>query len=264
MLGASTFDKVLWVVTFLLNTGILALLLYRKSLRVFPFFSLYLLLNLFQGVVLLEAYQAWGFISREAIRIGWSSQGFISLARALAVAEICYLVLAKFTGIWRLAWRLLAAAAALVALYTFALSRGRGTWQFAILNLDRGLELMMATVIVLLFVFVRYYEVVVQSSLRTLAIGFFLYSAFRVLDDSILERWWRPYGPLWNLIGTLTFLASLLLWGWALLQKEQYVALEPELLPEDQYHSLSPAINARLKNLNERLGHFFKAQGERL
>lgn len=261
MFGASTFDKVLWGLIFLLNTGILALLLCRKNLRVLPFFFLYMALNLFQGIVLLSAYQAWGFISREAIRIGWSTQGLISLARALAVAEICYLILAKFTGIWRLAWRLLVSAASLVALYTFALSRGRGSWQLAILNLDRGLELMMATVIVLLFLFVRYYEVVVHSSIRTLAIGFFLYSAFRVLDDSILGRWWRPYEPLWNLIGMLTFMASLLLWGWGLRQKQQYAISEPALLSEDHYRSLSPVINARLRNLNKRLSRFRGAQG---
>lgn len=262
MSAAVTFEQLLWGLTFFLNTGLIALLVYRKNYGTFPFFSLYVLLNFFQGPVLFSAYKAWGFFSREAIQIAWSAQGLVSLARAVAVAEICYLVLAKFTGIWRLAWRLLAAAVAVVVLYTWALSRG--SWQFAILNMDRGLELVMATVIVLLFLFVKYYEVVVQPSIRTLAIGFFLYSAFRVLDDSILDRWWRTSGPLWNLLATLTFLASLLLWGWALRQKQQSAALEPELLPEDQYHSLSPAINARLKNLNERLGHFWSTQGEKI
>lgn len=262
MLEAVTFEQALWGLTFLLNTGLIALLVYRKNLRVFRFFSLYVLLNFLQGAVLFSAYKAWGFFSWEAIKIAWSAQALVSLARTAAVAEICYLVLAKFTGIWRLAWRLLAGAAGVVALYTWALSRG--SWQFAILSLDRGLELVMATVIVLLFVFVRYYEVVVQSSIRTLTIGFFLYSAFRVLDDSILDRWWHTSGPLWNLVGTLTFLASLLLWGWALREKREHSAVEPGLLPEDQYHSLSPAINARLKNLNERLGHFWSTQGEKI
>lgn len=257
-----TVEKVLWGVSVFLNTGLVAILVYRKNYRVFPFFFLYLLLNFFEAVVLFGAYQAWGFFSRKGIQIAWSAQGLVSLARAVAVAEVCYLILAKFKGIWRLAWRLLAAAAALVALYTWATSRGR--WQFAILNLDRGLELVMATVIVLLFVFVRYYEVAVQPSIRTLATGFFLYSAFRVLDDSILERLWRTYGPTWNLLGTLAFLASLMLWSWALGQKQEQTASEPALLPEENYRSVSPAINARLKNLNERLGRFWGAQGEKI
>jgi hypothetical protein len=259
---APTFERVLWGVTFLLNTGLVALLVYRKNYRVFPFFFLYLLLNLLEAFVLFGAYQAWGFFSRKAMQIAWSAQGLVSLARAVAVAEICYLVLAKFRGVWRLAWRLLAAAAAvLVALYTAATARGR--WHFAMVNLDRGLELLIATVVVMLFVFVRYYEVDVQSSIRTLAIGFFLYSDFRVLNDSILERLWRTYTPLWNRLGTLTFLVSLLLWSWALSHKLEQTALEPALLPEEHYHSLSPAINTRLKNLNERLDHFWDAQRQK-
>ena len=258
---ALTFEKVLWGVSFFLNTGLLALLVYGKKHRVLPFFVLYLLLNFLQAIVLFGAYQAWGFFSREGIRIAWTTQGLVSLARTAAVAEICYLVLAKFRGIWRLAWRLLTAVATLVALNTMATSRG--SWQFAILNLDRGLELLMATVIVLLFLFVRYYEVAVQPSIRMLATGFFLYSAFRVLDDSILERLWHTYGPLWNVLGTLTFLATLLLWSWALRQKQEQTTPELPLLPKDHYRSLSPAINVRLKNLNERLGNFWDAQGEK-
>lgn len=262
MFEALTFEQVLWGLTFFLNAGIIALLVYRGNQRIVPFFFLYMLLNLFQGIVLFSAYEAWGFFSREARQVAWSAQGLVSLARAMAVAEICYLVLAKFRGIWRLAWRLLAAAAALVALNTWALSRG--SFRSAILSLDRGLELVMATVIVLLFLFVRYYEVAVQPSTRTMAIGFFLYSAFRVMDDSILERWWQSYGPLWNLLGTLAFLASLLLWAWVLKEKQTQTAQALELLPEDQYRSLSPVINARLKNLNERLSRFGGAQGREI
>lgn len=256
------FVQVLWGLTFFLNTGIIALLVYRKNQGVLPLFSLYMVLNLLQGIIVFSAYKSWGFLSREALQIAWSAQGLVSLARAAAVAEICYLALARFRGIWRLAWRLLAGAAAVVALNTWAWSRGN--WHSAILNLDRGLELVMATVIVLLFLFVRYYEVIVKLSIRTFAIGFFLYSAFRVLDDSILERWWGASVSLWNLIGTLTFLASLLLWSWALLQKQQHTIPDPELLSGGHYHSLSPAINARLKDLNGRLDRFWSAQGEEI
>lgn len=248
------FEKVLWGVSFFLNAGLIALLVYRKYSRVFPFFFLYVFLNFLEAIVLFGTYQAWGFFSRKGMQIAWSAQGLVSLARAVAVAENCYLVLAKFRGIWQLAWRLLAAAAVLVAVYTWA--SARGSWQFAILNLDRGLELVIATVIVLLFVFVRYYEVDVQPRIRTLATGFFLYSAFRVLDDTILEPW-RTYGPLWNVLGTLTFLATQLLWIWALGQKQEQTAPGPELLSEDDYRSWSPSINARLKKLNERLRRFW-------
>lgn len=261
MIGNLTLSYVLWDVTFLLNFGLGVVLVSSKNHRVFPFFSAYILVNFLQGIVVFETYRHWGFLSPEAKEIAWSAQGLVTLLRAVAVAEICYLVLAKFSGIWRLAWRLLAGSAALVAVYTWAVSRGG--LQFAILNLDRSLELVMAATIVLMFVFSRYYEVAVPQAIRTLAIGFFLYSGFRVLDDSILERWSHAYAPMWNLLGTMTFLASLLIWVWALRLAQQPEMSEPELLPKDHYQSLSPAINARLKNLNERLGHYWGVEGEK-
>lgn len=261
MIGNPTLNDVLWGLTFLLNVGLVVVLASSKNHRVFPFFSAYILLNLFQGIILFEAYRHWGFLSSEAKEIAWSAQGLVALLRAIAVAEICYLVLAKFSGIWSLAWRLLVGSAALVALYTWAASRGG--LQFAILNLDRGLELVMAAVIVVMLVFSRYYEVAVPQAIRTLAIGFFLYSGFRVLDDSLLERWWGAFAPLWNLLGAVTFLASLLIWVWALRLAQQHTMSEPALLPKDHYQSLSPAINARLKNLNERLGHYWGVKGEK-
>jgi hypothetical protein len=256
-----TFDRILWGVTFFVNTGLVVLLGYRKNWRIFPFFFLYALLNFFQGIVLLETYRIWGFRSAASMRVAWTAQGLVTLARAAAVAEICHRILARFRGIWGLAWRILAAAAALMSLYSWAVSRG--SWQFAILNLDRGLELVMASVIVLLFVFARYYEVVVEPAARTLAIGFFLYSCFRVLNDTVLEGWLHRYTTLWNLLGALAFLASMLLWSWVFSRTLPGTAFEPELLPENLYRRVVPEINTRLDALNKQLGHFWRTEGKK-
>ncbi|PYU13016.1 MAG: hypothetical protein DMG37_11635 [Acidobacteria bacterium] len=260
---AETFgiDKLFWGLTFFLNAGLVILVLYRKNVRVFPFFFLYALLDLAHGVVIFESYRIWGFNSATSRNIAWGTQGLVTFARALAVAEGCYRILAKFRGIWELAWRTLVTAGVFVSFYAWAVSRG--SWQFAILNLDRSLELVIASVIVLLFLFARYYEVAVQPTVRTLVTGFFLYSCFRIVNDSILERWLHTYATLWNFFGTVTFLASLLLWIWALRLTQQQTAAEPELLPEDHYRSLSPAINARLRGLNEQLSHFWYAEGKK-
>lgn len=261
MVGLLTFDRLLWGVTFFLHTGLVVLLVYRKNYRVFPFFFIYALLNFLQGIVLVETYRIWGFRSTVSMQIAWSAQGAVAVARAVAVAEICHRILAKFHGIWGLAWRMLFAAAALITLYAWAVSRG--SWPFAILNLDRGLELVMASVIVLLFVFAKHYEVAVEPAIRTLAIGFFLYSCFRVLNDTVLERLLHRYTTLWNLLGALAFLASMLLWSWVFSRTQPGRAFEPELLPENLYRRVVPEINARLSALNEQLGHFWHTEGKK-
>ena len=261
MSQALTFERVLWCVTFSLNAGLVVLLVSRKNHRVFPFFSLYALVNVLQGIVLFEIYRTLVFGSQASILVAWGTQFAVTMARALAVAELCHRTLAKYQGVWKFARLLLLVAAGIVAAAAWAFSRGN--WRSAILSFDRGLELAMASAIVLLFVFARYYDVRLESAVRTLATGFFLYSGFRVLNNTLAEGLLTNSTGLWNLLGTLTFLASLLLWIWALRLTQQQTAAEPELLPEDHYRSLSPAINARLRSLNEQLSHFWYAEGKK-
>jgi hypothetical protein len=261
MQGVFTVERVLWTVIFFSKAGLVALLLYRRNHRFFPFLFIYAFLNFLQSIAIFESYRIWGFDSNAAMGVAWGTQGLVTFARGVAVAEICHRILAKFRGIWGLAWRLLLAAAAFISFYAWAVSRG--SWPFAILNLDRGLELAMATVIVFLFVFARHYEVGVESDVRTAAIGFFLYSCFRVLNDTILEGWLHRYATLWNLLGTLSFLASMLLWSWAFRRTQPATAFATERVPEDLYRTLAPEINARLRELNEQLRHFGHAEGKR-
>lgn len=252
------FERLLWGISFFLNVALVFLVLYRRNQRVYPFFCIYAISAVFQNILLYESYRIWGFYSQASVRVAWSTQALVTMARGLAVTEVCYRVLACYRGIWQLALRLLLAAAALVSLYSWAASRG--SWQFAILSLDRALELLMASVIALLFVFVRSYEVPMEPTARELGIGLFLYSSFRVLNDTMWGRWLDHYTVFWGLLGTLTFLASLLLWTWALRLSLHRTTAAPELLPESYYRSLSPVINARLKALEEQLDHFWQAE----
>lgn len=256
-----TFDRLLWGAGIFLNAGLVVLLVYRKNHRFFPFIFSYALLNLVQGFAFIEFYRIWEFGSATAFRLAWGTQGLVTFARALAVAEICHRILARYSGIWQLAWRLLLAVATAISLYAFTVARG--DLRFGILNMDRGLELAIATVIVLLFLFARHYEVDVEAAVRTLAVGFFLFSCFRVLDDTIFENWLHRYTELWNRLGMLAFLASLLLWSWALRRTQPRVTCEPEMLPEGLYHTLAPEINYRLKTLNEQLGQLWYARRNR-
>lgn len=256
-----TIHRVLWALAFLMNAALIALLFYRRNYRVFPFFFLYALLNILQGVVLFLTYRLWALSSAVSFKTAWGTQTLVVTVRALAVAEVCRRVLAKYRGIWALGWRIFLAIAMLVLVYSLA--AGRHSWQLVIVTADRSLELAMAAAVLGLFVFMRYYEVIIEPAARLLAIGFFLYSCFRVLNDTILERWLMPYATLWNLLGTVAFLASLLVWVWALRYTQSKMTLDPELYSENHYRSLSPEINTRLKTLNEQLRHFWYAEGRK-
>jgi hypothetical protein len=249
----ATLERVLWGVSFSLNLGLVFLLCYRKNYRIYPCFFLYALLNLLQGVVLFASQQLWGYDSAALFKIGWGTQGMVIMARALSVAEVCRHVLAKYRGIWGLGWRLSVATAAVVLAYSWAIAAHR--WYLFAVTADRCIELAIAVGILALLVFAHYYQVIIEPAARFLATGFFLYSCFQVLNDTILERWLQQYAALWNLLGTVAFVASMLLWGWALQLNRQKAVSQPQLLPGDYYRLLSPAVNARLKALDEQLGH---------
>lgn len=262
MTGIQPLEQIFWAIAMFLAVWLAIAIIRHESYGKFPFFFAYVLATLAQNVLFALSYRQWGFTSSASLKIAWGAQALVVSARALAVAEMCHQVLAKYRGVWKLAWRLLLTAATFILLYAWVASRG--SWQFAILNLDRGLELAIACVIVVLFVFARYYGIEVDAVARMLATGFFLYSSFRVVDDTILERWLHHYAALWNLAGTLAFIASILLWSWALRQQQPETASEPGLLSESLYRTLAPEINARLKALNERLSHLRSVQGRRI
>ena len=250
--------KMIWGVTAFLDAGLLVLLLYRKNYRAFPAFFVYVLFDFLQCFVLCASYWIWGFNSPVARQIGWGTEGIVMTARAVAVAEICQRVLAKYRGVWTLAKRLLILTALVVLLYSWAIAQGG--WEFAVLNGHRGIELAIASVIVILLLFTRYYGIVVEPAVRVLTIGFFLYSSFLVLNDTILERWLYRYSSRWNLLGTSAFLGSVLLWIWGLRERQPATTLEPRIHPEGIYSAAAPEINDRLRALNEHLERFWNIE----
>src|SRR5258708_20516524 len=137
--------------------------------RSHPLFPLYLTVNLLQTAVGLILYQGYGFTSWQTYPIIWTTQGLVVVARALVVGEVCYQILAKFTGIWGMAVRILslcAFAALILALYF-----GRRGYQLGIFALEIALEASMAALIADLFFFVRYYRGPLTPSTGLLAFG---------------------------------------------------------------------------------------------
>ena len=256
-----TLASLQWGSAFFLNAALIVLMLYRKNYRAFPFFFLFLLLDFLHGIVIFESYRIWGFNSLVSFKIAWGTRSLVIIAKTLAVAEICWRVLAQYRGIWALGKQILLAMAALVLVCSWALGQHR--WFLFAINADRGLHLATAAAILTLFLFMGYYKAPIESAPRLLAIGLFLYSCFNALNNTVFERWLTRYTTLWNLLGTIIFVASLLLWTWALRHTQPATTPTLELLPEDHYRSLSPEINARLKALNDHLSYFWNAEGKR-
>jgi hypothetical protein len=261
MAGITQYVEWLWALNVTAELGLFAFMATRKQYRTFPLFFYYLCVALLQSVVLFIAYRVWGFTAPISERFGWGTQGIVLCARALAIAEICWHLLGEYSGIWVLARRILLTFAFLVALYSILTAGWK--WEETVLKADRGMELTIVVVIVILFVFARYYEVVAEPALRALAIGFFLLSCFAVVNDTILQNKLKRYEDLWRLLGALAFLASLSLWFSAMRKALPIPTSRATLLPGEIYRTLAPEVNLRLRRLNEQLSKLGQGRARR-
>src|SRR5260370_32158062 len=251
----------MWAVNTATGVLVLVLLLVRKNYRAYPAFTFYILVNLAQAILLFMAYRRWGFSSRPSWLFAWGTQIVVACARALAVAEVGGHFLSRYPGIWAPARRLFLWCAGLVLLYSGLAVRHQ--LELALPSADRGLELAIAAVVVVLFVFARYYDLRPKSTDRSRAIGFCLYSCFRVLNDTISDRYLYGYAKLWSLLGMLAFFASLFLWCWALRKSHTEAATAEYLLPAGPDQILTPQSNLRLRSLNEQLSKICQTEGTR-
>ena len=251
----------MWLVNAATSVFLLVLLVARKNNRSYPAFTFYIFVNLLLGVLLLMVYRRWGFTSRPSWLFAWGLQPLVTCARGLAVAEVCRHFLSRYPGIWALAKRMLLACAGLVLLYSGLVARHQ--WDLALSSADRGLEMSIAAVIVVLFLFARHYDVQIEPTDRSLAIGFCLYSCFRALNDTVLERYLYGYETFWSLLGMLAFFASLTLWSWALRKERNPAAAKENLLPMGVYQTLAPHINLQLRLLNDELCKIWKVEVSR-
>lgn len=251
-----------WAVTTALELGLFIQLVRRKIFRDFPFFFAYLMSVIFQSAAVALLYWNANLDKLVVWKIAWLTQGLVVCMRSLVLLELNRTVLSRYIGIWALARRLFLCVAAAVLAYDLFLSRGK--WQWLIMNGIRGLELAMATVIVTMLLFARYYRVPVNQLQRALAVGLCLYSSFYVINYSLFEKIVQQYAVLWNFLGIFAFIASLLVWLMAANRYEQAEKV-PSLpaISAELYGKLSSELNSRLLLLNRQLIQFLHLEDKR-
>ena len=261
MLDLQTAQQVGWNLSVILRVFLIFLLIFRKNVQLFPFFAAYLLANVGKALALMIAYKVWGFRALPTYHVAWSMEAVVTCSRALAVAELCRLMLGAYRGIWSLASRVLLSCAGLIIIY--AAITAKPTLGGVILEGGRASELAIATVIVVLFVFLRHYEVATEPAPRVVAVGFCVYACLAVINFSILERFANSYAMVWNVMGIYIYMVCLLGWIWALRKTAPLPAMTPTLFSYGVYQRISPEMNARLRALNERLSQFWEAEAPR-
>jgi hypothetical protein len=242
---------------------VLLLLFLKANFRKLPFLTTYVALNICQALCLAVAYSVWGIDSPLSFRLGWYSESVTLLAQALATTEILRITLLPYQGIWGLAWRALAGTSAtviiLVALATYGHWASAGWFQ-----LNRGYHLTFATAVIACLFVVRYYSIPVPTSYKMLLGGFCFYSCTEILINTILQAFLKKsfdaYQPIWQSATMASFVAGQALWMVALWKPLPADERKAPPRMDSTYQNLSPSIDEKLRDINEKLLRLWKLE----
>jgi hypothetical protein len=254
---------VMWACSTVLQLIALILLFAKGSFRKLPFFTVYVALNLCQVAFLVFVYSTWGPDSPTGRILAWYSECVTLLAQALATTEILKVTLRPYQGIWGLVWRALTFTSAVTVLIV-ALA-GRGAWVVAMwFELNRGYHLTFASAVIVCLLLVRYYSIQVPAAYKMILGGFCLYSCTEILIHNVLQSLAKEaflaYQPIWQSSTVLSFIVVLFIWV-AALWKPLPVEARQAAPPSDSiYQRVSPEINERLRELNEKLLRLWKLE----
>jgi hypothetical protein len=253
--------KLLWAISILVQLTVLFLVIRQRHFRSLPLFTLYIFLNLCQAAFLLFVYSQFGYASRAARQMYWISEPFTLAAQVLAAGEVLHRVLWAYSGIWGLAWRLIAAATSIVVCYASISAGETPEWRLMIAN--RGFHLTFAVALISCLVLVRFYSIPVDPVYKALLGGFCFFSCTVVAASTLLqwlfERRYPGSKNIWNYLEMVVFVCVQVVWAVALRQPARAYE-KPTLLPPSTYDRISPEVNAGLRRLNEILSKLWRLE----
>jgi hypothetical protein len=255
----SLVEYAVWIPGTLLRLLLCSLLLRRSTFREIPFFSAFVFLATARTLSLWWIYHDPTLESGIVFNFYWVTQLLNVAARGLAAAEVCWLALRAYRGVWELAWRLLAGVG--LALTAFAaaaaLSNTRSIAAVA-LRSERGLELAVAGLLLVLLAFSRYYGIRVPLVVRYIAAGLGLHAGIEVINDSFMYAWFASFFPWFAGIRVMSFDIALAIWCWGLRHPVAFAEPKPVLLEAQVYDEVTPQVSRRLRELNSRLLEMLK------
>ncbi|MGH9679177.1 MAG: hypothetical protein ACRD4Y_04445, partial [Candidatus Acidiferrales bacterium] len=193
--------------------------------------------------------------------------------RSAAIAELCRDSLKAYQGIWGVTWRLLGMMSLLLIIHAAIDAQGQPNWFTAYgLTIERDIDIASFFILATVLAVGKYYRLRIEPFQQWIAIGICFYCLIVFADNTVVRDLFVQYRPSWtsmksqldrlnDLRSTIFIAASCLTIGsWCfLLRKPLPVpAKAPELLPVEIYQELSPAINLRLRELNDRLLEMLK------
>jgi hypothetical protein len=242
-----------------LEAGVCALALHRGLHGRFRLFTIYLCALVPCDVIRWIPILTLGLASHAAFWTYWITQILLMLLRAAVVVEICHYLLGAYPGVWRLCRAVLITVAAVIVSTAVLTVEPRGLWiTRAMMTAERGTELAILGAVLFTLVFCRYYRIPMSFAVGFLTLGFGLYSAIQVANNTFFNHWLAAYLPYWGEVRVQGFNFVLLIWLVALWKPLPAPGKMPVLLDPEIYANVTLQVNTRLRQLNARLEGMLK------
>ena len=258
-MNSNLFSNLGWMGAFLLEVGTFLLALRRGLLRRLPFFTLYLGLVVIDEITLWLVYRLSGVSSYISFESYWVMQALLILFRALAVYDICRVLLSAYAGVWKMCRPLLILLAAILVVGA-AISTNDSAHHVAsaILTSERGLELTVVGILIFGLIFCRYYHVEIDRYVTWIALGLGFYSAVQVVSNTLFQHSVTGHFAVWQDFRHVSFNVATVFWIVALWKQLPARQAAPVLLAPGEYERLAPQMTLRLRELNTRLLEMWK------
>lgn len=239
------------VIVLTVEIAVYALAARRELFRRLPIFTVYLL-----AVVICDAFRfgvsfTLGVASMQYFVVYWGTQAILMGLRAAVVYELCGELLRPYPGVLKLCWLILLSAGLVLVTFAMAVNVNHGPYLARIfLTIDRGFEFGILGVLVLAMWFCRYYQIPAPRLIGMIGLGLSLYSGLNILSNTLADRWFRAFQPIWTEARGDSFILAELVWLIAIWKPLPVARPSPNLLDFQEYSVMTSSVNVRLRELN--------------
>jgi hypothetical protein len=250
----TSFQNFLWIAGTTLKLILCVLVFARGLHRRLPLFGLYAVMLVAEAVVVRWTYHHFGYSTRAAFYAYWSSLAVVLIARALAVAELCWTSMRNSPAIWMTTRRWLAFVALVMLIYAvFSAATNNSPVSAFLLTVQRSLDLGISVILVALLGLGIRFQVSLGAVEKKIALGFVVHSTFQILNSAFMQRWTAGYFRWWVSASVVSLEVAMLIWIAALLRPLPPPAPPPALLPEEESATLLAEILEQMRRIAEEM-----------
>ena len=241
---------------------VLCALVFARGLhRRLPLFGIYVVLVVGDDVALRWTYHHFGYTSPAAQLEYWSSLGVVLVARASAVAELCWRGLRNYPAAWLIARRLLAILAFVMLIYAVAAAANNSFPVITfLLTVERSLDFGIAVILVALLRLGLRYEVWVGEIERKVLLGFSVFSTFQIVNNTLMKEWMMKYFSWWVSASVVSFEVTMVIWIAPLLRPLPPPAAPPILFSKEESVTLLTQTLEQMRSIVEEMKRIVRSK----